>query len=652
MEKRLSLPLRPCLLAIAVSGVLASQAALADERPVVLQQIDITGSKPLAETGHVDSQQLDQIQANDLEDVFRQQPEVSVGGSVGVAQKVYVRGLQDSLLNVSIDGATQGGSQYHHSGRLSIEPDLIKAVEVDAGTGDATSGPGSLGGAIRFITKDPEDLLQGDERIGALIKGSYYSNGDVGKLSTSLYGRLGEDWSGLVSLSASDQDQFEDGNGDDVAGTESEQQLGFAKLVGHIGDSQTLRFSFENRTDEGERPQRPQWIVSDWNPAYPMETERETLTFGYNINPLGNQFVDADLSIYNTETELQQDGRWGLYFGTTESTGFDLRNTSVLGNHSLTYGIDYREDKVYLGPEGDTRLDQEDGEVRGIYLQDRWQIIEPLTLSAGLRHDRYELDDKADQSFEESGTSPNLGLEYAFNNGLTLFARHAQAFRGPETQEAFRLDVYSNDPNLKAEEAVNNEIGFDYTQDGFFISGKVYQSRIDDAIAAAAGRLYTNVGDVDSDGYLITLGHQWQQLSASLSFHHNDAEIDGMKLNAYDHGGLGNSIGDTLTANLDYRASDAWRMGWNARFVKGIDDIETSAGEIDKPGYGVHDLYVEWLPTGHDRLKVNLAVMNLFDKQYIDHASNGSFDHIPGWEGVVGMPESGRDIRLSLAARF
>ncbi|MCQ4062314.1 TonB-dependent receptor, partial [Klebsiella pneumoniae] len=88
----------------------------------------------------------------------------------------------------------------------------------------------------------------------------------------------------------------------------------------------TLRLSYEKRTDEGERTQRPQWIPSSFNPLFPLETERETWTLKYGWNPL-SELVDLEVTTYHTSTELQQDGRWGLYIGDTASAGLDVRNT-------------------------------------------------------------------------------------------------------------------------------------------------------------------------------------------------------------------------------------------------------------------------------------------------------------------------------------
>lgn len=68
----------------------------------------------------LDRKDIQRSQANDLGDLFRNVPSVTVGGSLGIAQKIYVRGLEDSLLNITIDGAPERGTLFHHVGRVSI----------------------------------------------------------------------------------------------------------------------------------------------------------------------------------------------------------------------------------------------------------------------------------------------------------------------------------------------------------------------------------------------------------------------------------------------------------------------------------------------------------------------------------------------------
>ena len=645
-------PYRLSLLgAITFGSLLAAQAHGADTA-LELQAQEITAAA-IDRNESVEAEQLQRYQASDLQEVFESNPEVSVAGGPGVAQKLYLRGLEDTLLNISIDGASQPGQTFHHTGRIGIEPELLKRAEVQAGTGDATAGPGALGGAIRFVTKDPDDLLRDGEQLGALLKTGYFSNGEGYKSSASVFGRFNENWSALAMTTYQDQNDFEDGNNDDVLGTAARQKLGFAKLVGKLTDEQTLRLSYEKRIDEGERSQRPQWIPSSFNRLYPLSTERETWTLNYAWQPVNNDLLDVELTTYHTTNELEQDGRFGLYFGDTRSTGFDLRNTSRIGAHQLTYGVDYRDDRTTLGPEGDRELDHEDGEVLGVYLQDRYQITSRLQLDAGLRYDRYTLDDRDKQTFIEEGISPNLGLRYQLTPELAVFAGQARALRGPQVRDAFKLDVSGNDPDLKAEKARTDEVGFDYRDGGWELSGKAYVTRIKDAIADPIGRpnLYENVGDLKSKGVLLSTAYHWQQLSLGLSYHRNEARLDGERLNVYEYNGLGTSLGDTWTAFADYRASDNLNLGWQGRFVRGIDTLHTGVGDVSKPGYGVHDLYAEWQAVP-ESLTVTLTLKNLLDKQYLDHASNEDFEHIPDYEGIRGSYEPGRELRLGLAWRI
>ncbi|MCW2290636.1 hemoglobin/transferrin/lactoferrin receptor protein [Pseudomonas sp. BIGb0408] len=602
----------------------------------------------------VEAEQIQRLQANDLQDVFESNPQVTVGGGAGIAQKLYLRGFEDTQLNITIDGASQAGQTFHHTGRIGIEPELLKRVEVQAGTGDATAGPGALGGAIRFVTKDPDDLLREGESFGALVKGGYFSNAEGYKSSTSLYGRFNENWSALAVASYQDQNDYEDGNNDDVLGTGARQKLGFTKLVGKLSESQTLRLSYEQRTDDGERSQRPQWIPSGFNRLYPMRSERETWTLNYAFKPLDNDLVDVELTAFHNEVELQQDGRFGLYFGGTRSSGFDLRNTSHLGRHTLTYGVDYRDDRGTLGPEGNREETSEDGSILGLYVQDSLQLTERLQIGAGLRYDRYKLDDRDDQRFREDGVSPNLSARYALTPELTLLAGHTRALRGPQVRDAFKMDSSRNDPNTKAERARTSEVGFEYRLASWELSGKLYETRIEDAVADPIGapNVYGNIGDLKSEGVLLQTAYHWQRVSAGLSYHHNNARLDGRRLNVYEHNGQGTSLGDTWTTFADYRATDDLTVGWQGRFVESIDSVHTGQGTVSKPGYGVHDLYAEWLPLAADRLTLTLTLKNLFDKQYLDHASNEDFTHIPGFEGVRGSYEPGRELRLGVALRI
>lgn len=87
---------------------------------------------------------LEQHQAIDLEDTLSLDSGITVGRSTGVAQKIHVRNLGERPINVSVDGATQSGSLFHHIGRIAVEPELLKEVEIRPGTGAAFGLPGKV----------------------------------------------------------------------------------------------------------------------------------------------------------------------------------------------------------------------------------------------------------------------------------------------------------------------------------------------------------------------------------------------------------------------------------------------------------------------------------------------------------------------------
>ena len=115
-------------LQLTAAALLASTAVSATADPELeLENIIVTARR---EPGNllVTGDQLRTIQAKSLEDIFAFESSVAVGGGSTVAQKIYVRGFEDVLLNVTVDGAQSPGELYHHQGRVQIEPEFIKTL--------------------------------------------------------------------------------------------------------------------------------------------------------------------------------------------------------------------------------------------------------------------------------------------------------------------------------------------------------------------------------------------------------------------------------------------------------------------------------------------------------------------------------------------
>ena len=662
----------------------AGRAGMQDDDAGEIEELVVVG-----QTTNVDitAADLEKLQANDLADIFRATPSVSVGGSLGIAQKIYIRGVEDTLLNITVDGAPQTGTLFHHIGRVSIEPELLRQVEVQAGAGEATSGFGAIGGAIRFRTKDANDLLDADRNFGGLAKASYFSN-DGYKLSLSAYGRLSDNWDILGSYVWVDRGNMEDGAGDEIHGTAAEQALAFFKLSGRLGEGQKLSLSYEQRNEEGEFGQRPNWVTLESDTLFPVDAKRQTAVANYMLER--SELLNLEVSAYYTRSRFIQDrfDRWGQYGATMETFGFDLRNTSRFGAHELIYGVEHRNDTVdseYLADRSvwenwawDPAVGsfEEKGKVYGIYLQDHFQIADPLTLSLGVRYDAYELDQTTyGDSTDSDDLSFNAGFLYAITPELSFTAGYAEASRGKEVGDAFTLERQpgrlSVAPDLQAENVTNKELGLVYDDGAFLASASYYRTKIKDVILDQLGSgpapqdsiYYENVGTFDADGFEFRVSYTAEKWRADAFYTTYDSTLNDNPVDGYEHIGLANASGDNFVFSVAYMPVAQLEIGYRLTHVQDLNDIEVlhraleigwidALQQVDKPGYTVHDIYVQWLPTGSENLRVNLAVDNLFDKRYRDHASVADYNNIPGWEGVAGLYEAGRDIRLSVSLGF
>jgi len=655
-------------------------------------------------------EQLEKYQANDLADIFRQTPSVTVGGSLGVAQKVYVRGLEDSMVNVTVDGAPQTSTLFHHIGRVSIEPELLQSVEVQAGAGEATAGTGAVGGAIRFKTKSADNLLSEGEQFGGIVKASYFSNSGH-KESISLYGKATEKVGILASFVNVSRDNMEDGDGEEIPGTAADQTLAFVKVNTDLTENQKLTVSYESRKEEGKFGKQTNWAPLADDPLYESWGERETIVLNHTWYL--SDLINLETTLYQTDSSFKRE----LYTwdASIETTGFDIRNTSDLGEHSLTYGVERKVDKVHAQSYEDFGgIYDEEGTVTGLYVQDHWQFNDDFLVSFGIRHDSYELDHvgqsanwiKVDGNWiveidtsgepvtinetfstkKQDGFSSNFGVVYSLTDNLKLSASYAEALRGRQVADAFTVGELTHNNNLEPENVANQELGLEYNDGTFIFEASAYISEISDVVfdkfKGSEGVFYENIGDLESTGFELVVGYQANNFDVIVSYNSNNVELnnapfvwpdandasgfstvilDGVDLAAYEYGGLGNAVGDSLNVNVNYEMTDELEMGFNINYVASLNNIEvfhrsielgwlTELETIDKPSYTVVDAYVKYSPI--ENLTFDLAVQNLLDESYRSHGSVADYGHIEGYESIVGIKEAGRDIRLTASYLF
>lgn len=693
-EVRLSSPLT--VLSVGVAAVLwtqAASAATADDMPnTTLQTITVTANSSVRDSVQEDSVYIDDYtpaaQASHLSDFLDVVPGVDVGGTSSVNQRIRVRGLDDTNLKVTIDGARQEGALFYHMGDVTIDPDLLKQAEVSVGNNSVTLGNDAIGGAVAFETVDAADLLKPGQTVGAKIHAGYGSNNDELLTSATVYGAPTENIDLLAYYGKRDANAGEDGSGRKIQTEDSEGENILLKAGAYVGQDHHVGASFSRTENKGLFPLRPDFPAGGWNPILPQEVKRDTYALDHTYNP-ANQLVDIDTNVYQTSTQIlrNSDGEPGFEFDAeVKTTGGKVQNTSIVdssiidgikGTHKLIAGVEhYKKESEMSRDFADASTDEATN--TSVYLEDQWQIGK-LSLTPGVRYDRYESPEFVSAGKTYDNVVGALAASYEIAPRTQLFASYTQLFNGPDlSQTIFNTDgagTYVND-DLKAEEGDNAEIGIATTlrglttaNDSLKLSGKYFETNIENYIefvraggsrtglncttgqlgTSAAPELCQGVINNDEDfkikGVELSADYRVDNFNMGLSYARARSKGEDTGYNIASVSGSGSESGDKYMVNLGYAPTDTTELGWRSTYVASVTP-DTAGDDNEKPNYDVHDIFMSYTPTQVEGLKATLGVYNIFDETYASHASRNSID-----DDYTDF-EMGRNIKTSLTYQF
>lgn len=661
--------LHPLLLAL--PGLFTASLALAQEQN--LQTVDVRGKLISDVTTAVSSEDVQTRAARSLGEMLRDESAVSVGGGAAIAQKLYIRGMEDSMLNTTLDGAAQSGRAFHHQSRLLIDPELIQSVEIDRGAAPASAGPGALAGSIRMTTKDGRQLLRDGQTIGASVRGGMASN-DGHRWGATLYGLAGENVDFLVSANRDKNDDYQAGDGTRQIYSGSTQSSQLGKLNWRMAPGHHLTLGYQSVQDKGTRYLRPNFWQAQGNSLMPQKTDRDTLTATYRFDGAGH-LPAIELGLFSdtmkvtrtpTTAQPQFNKPAGYTFGEEiTSSGLNFKAASRVAGATVRYGLNLHRFEMNTvnarPPVVSTSNGHEKSSVKGLFAETSIPLGDQFLLGAGTRYDWYSYTDNHGQRIASHGLSPNASLTWMATDALSVRASAGRTLRGAGLKEAFYVDNtrWRNNPDIRPEKADNFELGVNYNQGPWSAKATVFRQQIRNFITTTTGAtwLVDNVGTMKSSGY--ELSAAWDNGTWRSGLAVANARP---KLNGYDLGdeayGLGVSTGRSWNLNLGYRLP-AWNLDfeWFARFMEGKTSTEYLISEgrtatKRKSGFGVHDVYVNWLPTGNDRVRVTFGVRNLFNKFYYDQGSYAYYVDAVGNSTGRGFAEPGRNVRLDVSWKF
>lgn len=681
------------VLSMGVAAVLWSQAvsaAPAEDMPsTTLQTITVTANSSVRDKVQTDSVYIEDYtpaqQASHLSDFLNVVPGVTVGGTSAVNQRIRIRGLEDSNLKVTIDGARQEGKLFYHMGDITIDPDLLKQADVAVGNNSVTLGNDALGGAVAFETVDAADLLKPGQKIGAKLKAGYASNNDELLTSATVFGAPSDNVDLLAYYGKRDTSSGEDGDGRELF-EDSESESFLLKAGAYVGDDHHVGASFSRTDKEGVFPFRPDF-PSRSEPPIPQQVKRDTYTLDHNFNP-ANSLIDVDTTVYQTETQILRDNGIEAVSGydwdaKVKTTGVKIENTSVIdaasGRHKLIAGVEHykKQSDFYSAEDRTTKLPvsgKDSAKNTSVYLEDQWQMGK-LTLTPGVRYDRYEAPEFIAGGKTYDNVVGALAASYEIAPLTQVFASYTQLFNGPDlSQTIFNSNgdkTYVND-DLKAEEGSNAEVGIVTTLrdltvagDALQLSGKYFETDIEnyiefvrsggtrvglDCVTGQSGGECQGVINKDEDfkikGVELAADYKMNNFSMGLSYSRARSEGEKTGYSIPSVTGSSSESGDKYMVNLAYAPTETTDIGWRSTYVASVMP-NTSENEIEKPSYNVHDIFMNYSPKQVDGLKATLGVYNLFDEAYASHSSR-----LNPIDDVATDFEKGRNIKASLTYQF
>lgn len=592
--------------------------------------------------------------ARTLVDVLRMVPGFGISFNEQGINQIEVRGIRTAngeKILLMIDGHPMnknpfGSALYLLADALPIEN--IKQVEVVRGPGSALFGNSAFLATINIITRDADEIDGVEMKLGGGSFDTFKGNLVAGTTHTDQLSASGSfDYyrtSGPKLLVQSDV----------LRNTPYSQAPGFPDLSVRQIDAflKVLYgdFSFRGQylatrkwryigigfalTDDDYNDAEYYWGELVWSRRiaagltttlklhydhYRQDPNLKIRPNGFNGSFPSGQISRPLAKDRTTGAELELD--WDLFEGNHLIAGvaYDyLRQYDVkhLANFDPVTGVD-------LGPirEVANFNRNADRHIWALYLQDEWQPLERVNLTAGVRYDHYS-------DFGDT-VNPRAGLVWNIIDPLDLKLLYGRAFRAPSFAELYARNspVLLGNPSLEPETITTFEAGIIWRPVRFVdVNLGYFHSAIDDQIVRDSTTMpahYANAGKSTTQGVEIGLSGialrtlQWK---ATYSYQVPRNALTDQRLPFVPSHRATASLNYAFVPHLNLHSDLIW-TGPRPR----------AQGETRPamPAYATVDVAVtarELFKT----LELQLAVHNLFDEHFKDPDTSGPANNIPG----------------------
>ena len=516
----------------------------------------------------IDLDDLRDSGTRDLKDLTRYETGISVfdprmnnyGGSQTTGD-VNIRGMTRNRIltlqdNIRLPAGFYGVG-YDYSNANTVDYYSLKTIDILKGPASSLYGSDALGGVISYNTLKVEDLLEDGENFKVEIPFDY--NGANNSYSESARIAYQDEESGLsflTVLSKSDAKEIAPNGAPDslVNNATFSTQSALLNVNKQINPSNKIGFTVDTYTKDTDTARssdnlstgyylytKQESDIKQTKNRYIVSWEHDALDKSNFVDSFQAKIYKQDFVTEDNWNEFQAEKySWGRllnrdrdvlsrYELKDDSYGLDLQLSSAIGDHQLTYGIDYSvtsneyyQDKYtntggtisryyYFTQYPLKRSPDTDTKRLGAYIQDEISVGK-TELIYGLRFDNYKLDAQADSLYldycikddstcpvadlDATSWTPKIAATHAISDQLKIWGQYSKGFRAPSWWEmqASQTNLaasspYQTQPNpdLKPESSNSFEIGLrgDYNKFNYGLTGfyNNYRDYIDTSVS-------------------------------------------------------------------------------------------------------------------------------------------------------------------------
>ena len=574
------------------------QAASYEEIIVSGTRSPIEADKLPAAVTVINRQDIEELQVNSLPELLRgiAGVDVTVSGGYGKTTGVRMRGTESHHVLVLIDGVRIGSATLGTAAFQHLPPALIERIEIVRGPRSSLWGSEALGGVIHIFTRKGS----GETPRFSLDAGG--GSFDTFEVTGGVSGKYQDfDYSAAVSWF-------------DSRGIDSRRPT-----PGPFGVDQPDNDSYDNISmhfrggyDFGDTGRIEAFILraegtTEYDGNFQDETDflQQVLGGSLSFNPVEDWGTSLRLSESRDEMEnFAPSGDFSSRFDTRRRQLSWQNDISLFDAQLLTFGVDYRDDKVGSSTEY-ARTGRDNIGVFGQYGVN----FHGHQLIASVRRDD-------DQVFG-SKTTGGVGWSYAWRDAFRLYASYGTAYKAPTFNELF-FPFFGN-PDLRPETAESWEAGLERQHERFGWSIRAYRTDAQDLITTVCDQFFTcapeNVNEAQVTGVEGELFVQWEGWNAMLAMEYLDPENE--------------TTGKRLPRRVKKRLSfglrrDIGRFTIGARLLAEGDRFDNAGNTIRVNGFTTIDLSGEYRFS--DRLTLRAKLANLLDEEYRTANTYNSFD--------------------------